>query len=129
MESYSSYKIYYRGQMSKMQKNLKDQKKIIKSPFNDYWHKINYTFLILSMIVLITGYYFMTNGAWNSTLSMSVSPVILLIVYLILIPLAIFLKPSSKQNCLRQDLHLNTCIVPLSVVFLLPFLIISLDLQ
>jgi membrane-anchored glycerophosphoryl diester phosphodiesterase (GDPDase) len=84
--------------MSKMQKNLKDQKKVTKSPFNDYWHKINYTFLILSMLVLITGYYFMTIGTWNSTLSMSVSPVILLIVYLILIPLAIFLKPSSKQK-------------------------------
>jgi len=84
--------------MSKVQKNLKDQKKVTKSPFNDYWQNINYTFLILSMIVLITGYYFMTSGAWNSTLSMSVSPVILLIVYLILIPLAIFLKPSSKQK-------------------------------
>lgn len=84
--------------MSKVQKNLKDQKKVTKSPFNDYWHKINYTFLIISMLVLITGYYFMTNGAWDSTLSMSVSPVILLIVYLILIPLAIFLKPTSKQK-------------------------------
>lgn len=82
--------------MSKVQKNLKDQKKITKSPFNDYWHKLNYSFLILSLVVLIIGYYFMMNGAWDSTLSMSVSPVILLIVYLILIPLAIFLKPSSK---------------------------------
>jgi membrane protein YdbS with pleckstrin-like domain len=84
--------------MSKAQKNLKDQKKVTKSPFNDYWHKLNYSFLILSLVVLIIGYYFMMNGAWDSTLSMSVSPVILLVVYLILIPLAIFLKPSSRMK-------------------------------
>ncbi len=84
--------------MSKAQKNPKDQKKNTKSPFNDYWHKMNYSFLIISLVVLIIGYYFMMNGAWNSTLSTSVSPIILLIVYLILIPLAIFLKPSSKKK-------------------------------
>ncbi|MCX6170591.1 MAG: hypothetical protein NTX65_14690 [Ignavibacteriales bacterium] len=84
--------------MSKPIKNIKDQKKLTKSPFTDYWQKTNYSFLIISLVVLIIGYYFMMNGAWNSTLSMSVSPVVLLIVYLILIPLSIFLKPSSKRK-------------------------------
>ena len=84
--------------MLKTQKNIKDQKKITKSPFNDYWQRQNYLFLILSVIVLIIGYVFMMNGAWDSLLSMSVSPIILLVAYLILIPLAIFLKPFSKNK-------------------------------
>jgi membrane protein YdbS with pleckstrin-like domain len=84
--------------MSKIQKNIKELKKVTKSPFNDYWQSENYLFLILSVIVLIIGYYFMMNGAWDSLLSMSISPVILLIAYLILVPLAIFLKPFSKNK-------------------------------
>jgi hypothetical protein len=38
----------------------------------------------------------MMDGSWDSTLSMSVSPVVLLIAYLILIPLSIFFKIPSK---------------------------------
>jgi hypothetical protein len=84
--------------MSKTIKNPRELKKITKSPFNDYWNKFNYSFLITSLLVLIIGYYFMMQGAWDSTASMSISPIILLIVYLILIPLSIFFKPSSKSK-------------------------------
>ena len=82
--------------MSKIHKNVKDQKKVSGSHFKDYWQKQNYFFLILGLVVLIIGYYFMMNGSWDSTLSISVSPVILLIAYLILIPLAIFFKYPTK---------------------------------
>ena len=82
--------------MSKIVKNIKDQKKIEKMPFKDYWGKENYIFLGISMIVLVIGYYVMSLGKWDSTLSMSVSPVILLIAYLILIPLTLFFKIPTK---------------------------------
>lgn len=82
--------------MSKIQKNVKEVKKVSGSHFKDYWQKQNYIFLILSLIFLIIGYYFMMDGSWDSTLSMSISPVILLIAYLILIPLAIFFKFPTR---------------------------------
>ena len=93
--------------MSKIQKSIKDQKKVSGSHFKDYWQKQNYFFLIFSMVFLIIGYYFMMDGSWDSTLSMSISPIVLLIAYLILIPLAIFFKfPArikEKLNVLSKD--------------------------
>ncbi|PKL82277.1 MAG: hypothetical protein CVV24_10985 [Ignavibacteriae bacterium HGW-Ignavibacteriae-3] len=82
--------------MSKIVKNIKEQKKIDKAPFKDYWGKENYIFLVLSLVVLVIGYYVMTIGPWDSTLSMEVSPIILLIAYLILIPLTLFFKIPTK---------------------------------
>lgn len=82
--------------MSKIQKGLKDQSKAGGSQFRDYWQKQNYFFLIISLVFLILGYFFMMDGTWDSTLSMSVSPIVLLIAYLILIPLAIFFKIPTK---------------------------------
>ncbi|MFA7228136.1 MAG: hypothetical protein WC061_03795 [Melioribacteraceae bacterium] len=88
--------------MSKIVKGLKEPKKTEKSHFRDYWETPNYIFLILSMIVLVIGYYLMMDGSWDSTMSMSVSPVILLIVYLVLIPVTIFFKIPSK---IKQKLN------------------------
>lgn len=82
--------------MSKIQKGLKDQSKAGGPQFRDYWQKQNYFFLIISLVFLILGYFFMMDGTWDSTLSMSVSPIVLLIAYLILIPLAVFFKIPTK---------------------------------
>lgn len=82
--------------MSKIQKNIKEHKKTDRSLFADYWQKQNYIFLIISLVFLVVGYWFMNSGSWESTLSLSISPIILLIAYLILIPLAIFLKLPSR---------------------------------
>jgi uncharacterized membrane protein YesL len=82
--------------MSKIQKSIKDSKKVSGSHFKDYWQRQNYYFLLISFIFLVIGYYFMMDGSWDSTLSMSISPVVLLIAYLILIPLAIFFKFPTK---------------------------------
>lgn len=82
--------------MSKIQKNIKDVKKVSGSHFKDYWQKLNYLFLVFSLVFLIVGYYFMMDGSWDSVLSMSISPIVLLVAYLILIPLAIFFKFPNK---------------------------------
>lgn len=88
--------------MSKIQKNVKIQKKVSKSPFADYWQKQNYYFLIISVLLLIIGYYFMMDGSWDSTLSLSISPIVLLIAYLIFIPMAIFFKLPTR---IREKLN------------------------
>jgi hypothetical protein len=82
--------------MAKERKIGKDQKKAFVSPFKDYWNKNNYYILFGGLGILIIGYFFMSEGPWDSTLSLSVSPVILLIGYLIVIPLSIFFKIPRK---------------------------------
>jgi uncharacterized membrane protein YesL len=82
----------------KVTKNSKENKVVFNSPFKDYWKNANYIFLGISFLVLIIGYAFMTIGSWDSTMSVSVSPIVLLITYLILIPFSIFFKYPNKSN-------------------------------
>ena len=52
-----------------------------------------------ALAVLVIGYILMMQGSWDSTLSLSVSPVVLLLVYLVLIPVSIFFrKPAKKET-------------------------------
>lgn len=84
--------------MAQVKKAVKDVKKPAGSPFKDYWTKQNYYALLVSFGVLIIGYIFMSMGSWDSTASLSISPVILLIAYLVLIPLSIFFKYPFKSK-------------------------------
>jgi len=56
-----------------------------KLPFT----KVNYTLFLIGLFVIILGYVLMGTGGLNSTQSLTVSPIILLIGYLVIIPLAI----------------------------------------
>ncbi|MCX7798065.1 MAG: DUF3098 domain-containing protein [Melioribacter sp.] len=79
-------------------KSTKDTKQKI-SPFKDYWQKNNYIILITGLIFIIIGYILMAQDPWYNPLSLSVSPIVLLIAYLIIIPLSIiFTKKNSKKN-------------------------------
>jgi len=60
------------------------------SPFSNYWHKENYIFLAAGIILLIVGYLLMGQGKWDNQISLSLSPVVLLIAYLVFFPLSIF---------------------------------------
>jgi hypothetical protein len=82
--------------MAKAKRSIKDQKKIFVSPFKDYWGKNNYYLLFAGLGILILGYILMSEGPWDNSLSLSASPVILLIGYLIIIPLSIFFKIPRK---------------------------------
>lgn len=76
------------------------------SPFRDYWTKENYLLLLLGGIVLIAGYILMSFGPWDNPLSLHVSPIVLLIAYLIIFPMAILFrkKPeNSKQNDIGEN--------------------------
>ena len=84
--------------MAKVQKLSKDSKKTPSSPFKEYWNKYNYLFLALSLLGLVLGYFLMTRGPWDSFLSLTLSPIILTIVYLVIIPLTILLTKSTTKT-------------------------------
>jgi len=91
----------------KEKRNIKEVKKSISSPFKDYWNKNNYILIALGLVVLTLGYIFMAQGNWDSFFSLTISPVTLLIAYIIIIPLAILLKSSAfikkKTNVSSKD--------------------------
>lgn len=85
--------------MAKVGKQIKDKKQAHVSPFNEFWTKRNYILLFSGIGILLLGYYLMAQSPWDNFLSLAVSPVVLLVGYLIIIPIAILYKsPSSKRN-------------------------------
>ena len=74
----------------------------VASPFKIYWNKNNYYLLSLGIVVLILGFYLMSIGNWDSTVSLFVSPFVLMLGYLLIIPSSIsFRKNNKDQN--KQD--------------------------
>ena len=76
---------------------IKQTKKTSVSPFNIYWEKKNYYLLALGLLVTIIGFYFMTQGPWNSFSSLVISPLLLFIAYIIIFPLSIFFRKKSEK--------------------------------
>ena len=76
--------------MSKLFHNGKDK----SGNLFDSWSytNINYILFVCGIIMIILGYLIMITGDTNSFQSLSLSPVILLIGYLILIPLSLIYK-------------------------------------
>ncbi len=70
----------------------------IASPFKIYWGKKNYYFLYLGIAILIIGFYLMSIGNWDSTVSLFVSPFVLMIGYLLIIPASILFKKKNKEQ-------------------------------
>jgi len=79
-------------------KPLRTTKKIFDSPFSIYWRKENYLILITGAVLLIIGYFVMSIDPWNSTPAIVISPIILLIVYIFIVPLAILYKKKGKED-------------------------------
>ncbi|PIW70807.1 MAG: hypothetical protein COW08_00220 [Ignavibacteriales bacterium CG12_big_fil_rev_8_21_14_0_65_30_8] len=70
----------------------------IASPFKIYWTKNNYYLLILGIAVLILGFYLMSIGNWDSTVSLFISPFVLMIGYLLVIPSSILFRKNNKEQ-------------------------------
>ena len=79
-------------------KPLRTTKKVLASPFSIYWKKENYMILIAGAVLLIVGYFVMSIGPWNSTPAIVVSPIILLIVYILIVPAAILFRKKDTGN-------------------------------
>ena len=84
--------------MAKVRKGIRTQKQTEKSPFNNYWKKENYLILFAGALVLILGFLFMTKDPYDSTLSLSISPIVLLIAYVIIFPLSIMFKKKKTKE-------------------------------
>lgn len=79
-------------------KSFSKESKVKTSPFNDHWDKYNYYLLYFSIGILIIGYILMSTGDWGSDVSLNISPFIIMIAYIILLPFVIMLKNKSARN-------------------------------
>ncbi|MEJ5352246.1 MAG: hypothetical protein WHS65_11720 [Melioribacteraceae bacterium] len=84
--------------MAKTKKLGKEQSKQKTSPFKDYWNKHNYILLITGLIVLIIGYILMAQSPWYNPISLSLSPIVLLLAYIVIIPLSIIITRKKSRN-------------------------------
>ena len=75
---------------------VKKKKQIkVKSPFKNYWDSKNYTIFGLGIFVVIIGFILMSQGPWDNPISLTVSPIVLLVAYLIIFPLSILYKKKK----------------------------------
>ena len=84
--------------MAKVRKNIRSQKKSEKPPFTNYWKKENFYVLFAGVAVLIFGFFLMSQDPYDSTLSLSISPIVLLIAYLVIFPLSIFYRKRKTKE-------------------------------
>ncbi|MCB0732400.1 MAG: hypothetical protein KDC88_15355 [Ignavibacteriae bacterium] len=77
-------------------KSKKQVKKLI-SPFKNYWNRNNLIIFIAGLVLVIIGFLFMAQDPWDSTLSLSISPIILLIAYIVVFPLSILYKKKKTS--------------------------------
>ena len=82
--------IYIRRAMEKDTKKDK-QHWLSELPFT----KTNYILFFAGLFVILLGYVLMGTGELNSTQSLSVSPIVLLLGYLVIVPLAIMYKKKD----------------------------------
>ena len=57
----------------------------------------NYQIFAIAILFLVAGYIIMSIGPAEGVLSLTLAPIILIVVYCVLIPLAIIWKPSNKK--------------------------------
>ena len=88
----------------KIKKKAAISKKKLVSPFNIYWDKKNYLFLFLGFALLVVGYYVMSIGSWDSTPSLILSPIILVIAYILIFPMSIFAKKKEAVDKSKEEI-------------------------
>ncbi len=84
--------------MAKVRRKIKAQAKTVQSPFKNYWTNTNYMILGAGIVVLFIGFLLMAQGPWDNPLSMTISPLVLLVAYLVIFPLSIFYKKRKKAE-------------------------------
>lgn len=84
--------------MTKTRKKIRQSKSPAQSPFKNYWQKTNYYILFAGIAVVILGFILMSKSPWDNPISLTLSPIVLLVAYLVLFPLSIFYKKKSKSK-------------------------------
>lgn len=83
-----------------IKKKIRSDKKSTPSPFKFYWTKQNAYLLGLGLLLLVVGFYLMSIGPFDSFPSLTLSPIVLLIAYLVVFPLSILYR---KKNNTEQE--------------------------
>ena len=83
-----------------VKKSFRKTKKIAVpvSPFSIYWSKQNYYFLFLGFAVIILGFYLMSIDPWDSFPSLVISPIFLILGYILIFPASIFFRRKNKKE-------------------------------
>jgi len=79
-------------------KNVKTSTKSLPSPFNIYWEKTNYLLFGLGMLLIILGFYFMSLGEWDSSSSLVISPILLFLGFVVVMPASILYRKKEKAQ-------------------------------
>ena len=58
----------------------------------------NYVLFLIGLVVIIVGFVLMGTGELNSTQSLTVAPLVLLVGYLVVIPISIMLKKRDQSE-------------------------------
>ena len=77
-------------------KNVKTSGKSLPSPFNMYWERTNYILFGLGMLLIILGFYFMGQGEWDSSSSLVISPILLFLGFVVVMPVSILYRKRSE---------------------------------
>ncbi len=81
-----------------VKKNIKKTKSSNAEPFSIFWKKENYYLMVLGVAVIIAGYIFMSMGNWDSFQSLDISPMLLGVGYVVILPTAILYKGKNKPE-------------------------------
>jgi hypothetical protein len=63
-----------------------------------FFKKINIVIILVSVATLIAGYIFLATGKTNSTESLTIAPLILILAYFVLIPLGILWGKKETEG-------------------------------
>jgi hypothetical protein len=83
-------------------KKISIQKKPHEAPFNIYWKRNNYILLFIGIAFLIAGFYVMAIGNWDSFPSLVISPILLFIGYVLVIPASIFYREKQEPEQIQE---------------------------
>ncbi|MCP5064696.1 MAG: DUF3098 domain-containing protein [Ignavibacteriae bacterium] len=92
--------------MAKVNAKSKKQSAKVVSPFKNYWLRENYILFGVGMAIVIIGFLLMAQGPWDNPLSLTVSPLVLLVAYLVVFPLSILYKkrkPTLSEDVSSED--------------------------
>lgn len=79
-------------------KTAKTVTKSLPAPFNIYWEKINYILFGLGLLLIVLGFYFMGQGEWDSSSSLIISPMLLFLGFVVVMPASILFRRKTEAT-------------------------------
>ena len=86
-------------------KNVKTVTKSLPSPFNIYWEKTNYLLFGIGMFLIILGFYFMGQGEWDSSSSLVISPILLFLGFVVVMPASIMYRKKNETQVISSTIE------------------------